>query len=266
MATHAVLYYTHFVSAAVKKEVEILDRELGPEFTLFAIGCCPENSTLDDLASENVQVRSYTRDNLRSLPYARQLESVDWKTLRGNPDLGIMRFFRGNPGFDFYWVIEYDVRFTGSWTDLFEDLKNSNADMLCTHVTSFLHDKDWAHWSSFSAGEDIVTEENMIRGFLPFSRMSNTLMRAIDDRCSRGWTGHNEVLWPSIVKAIGGTIEEIGGNGASVPASRKGKYYFSAFWPSGLFLSTFGAWPSYSVKSNFRAGSPSDILWHPVKE
>ncbi len=122
MTTHAVLYYTHFVSEMVKAELGKLRRELHSNFALFAMGCCHERTTLDGLASTNVHVRSYHRDDLRALPYGRQLENVDWKTLRRNPDLAIMRFFRGNADFDYYWILEYDVRYTGNWGELFADL------------------------------------------------------------------------------------------------------------------------------------------------
>jgi hypothetical protein len=262
----AVIYYTHFVSDSVKREIGILSRELGAEFTLFAVGCCPEASTLDDLATDRVAVRSYLRDELRTLPYPQQLLGVNWETMRRNPDLAIMRFFRGNPHFDQYWIIEYDVRFSGKWSTLFNELNSSPAELLCTHVTPFKYGREWVHWSSFSAAGKDIAEDNLIRGFFPFCRLSNRLMRAIDERCRLGWTGHPEVLWPTIARAVGASIEDIGGTGPSVPESRRGKFYQRSITHAGHFLSTFGAWPAFSNKNSFNPSTWPDTLWHPVKE
>ena len=48
MTTHAVLYYTHFVSDTVRAELTRLRRELRSDFELFAMGCCPESTTLSE--------------------------------------------------------------------------------------------------------------------------------------------------------------------------------------------------------------------------
>jgi len=266
MATQAVIYYTHFVSDVVSKELKDLRAELGPEFNIFAVGCCPAKTTLDPLVGNSIDTRAYIRDELRALPYTRQLQGVDWETMRRSSDLAIMQFFQGNPNFDYYWIVEYDVRFTGSWRELFAVLNESSADLLCTFLTKFEQGRDWMHWKSFSTPDDSVKEDDLYRAFLPFCRLSKTLMQAIDERCREGWTGHPEVLWPTVAHAVGGNIEDIGGSGPSTPDSRRDKYYFSALPTAGLFLSTFGAWPAYSEKSAFRQISLPDILWHPVKE
>jgi hypothetical protein len=158
------------------------------------------------------------------------------------------------------------VRYTGSWKLLLAELAESHADLLCTYVTTFKQGQNWVHWASFSSPDENIEEENLLRGFFPFARMSKRLMRAIDERCRRGWAGHPEVLWPTIAQSVGASIEEIGGSSKQVPQSRFNKFYEATFTKSGLFLSTFGAWPSYSEKNNFSVSSPPDILWHPVKE
>ena len=211
MTTHAVMYYTHFVSEIVSSHLDKL-RKLRPEFALFAIGCCPDRSTLDPLATANIEVRSYDRDDLRTLPYSRQLENVNWTTLRGSADLAIMRFFRGNPNFDYYWVIEYDVRYTGDWVLLLDELAGSSAALLCSHLTTRKQNPDWMHWKSFTCADGSVESPDLIRAFLPFVRLSRDLMRAIDERCRLGWAGHYEVLWPTIAREVGLPIEEIGGS------------------------------------------------------
>jgi hypothetical protein len=265
MATNAFLYYTHFVDEGVKREIQRLRRHLSSDFSLFAMGCCVDRGGLDELEADGVTIRPYLRADLKALPYPRQLANVDWKTLRKNPDLAIMRFFHGNPDFDYYWILEYDVRYTGDWGEFLDELCGSSADLLCAHFSSLRQSPDWVHWGSFSSADVNVVAADMVRAFLPFTRLSKEMMRAIDERCRNGWTGHPEVLWPTIAKTSGLQIEEIGGLGPSVPSNRRGKYYHSATAPSGIFFSTFAAWPIYSGKNAFQETSPKDILWHPVK-
>ena len=266
MPSHAIVYYTHFVDDTVEFELNKIKNEIGGDFRFFAMGCCPERTTLDPLKTDEIEVRAYLREDLRNLPYGGQLQDVNWQTMRRNPDLAIMRFFVGNPNFDYYWVIEYDVRFTGNWKTIIDDLMKSDADLLCTHLTSRRSDPNWMHWNAFSSGNEKLDETDMIRAFLPFCRMSQKLMRSIDSRCKNDWAGHPEALWPTIAKSAGLKIEEIGGRSQNVPTDRRGKYYDSFMSQSGVFLSTFGAWPFYSAKSNFQASSPQDVLWHPVKQ
>lgn len=268
MASHALLYYTHVATDAVKSELNALVDACASNsgFIMFAAGCCDNRMTLSDLATDKIAVKSYVRDDLRDLPYKSQLARVDWKTMRYSADLAIMRFFRDHPDFDYYWIVEYDVRFTGSWASFIADLKTSEADLLCSYVTQYHHSPDWMHWGSFSSGNELIGKENLVRAFFPVARLSKSLMRTIDERCERGWAGQYEVLWTTIAKTANGKIEEIGGVGSAVPPIRHGKYYNYMMAPNGLFLSTFGAWPSYSLKSSFHTSSIKNILWHPVKE
>jgi Protein of unknown function (DUF3405) len=267
MASHVLVYYTHFVSNPVKRELSRLRDELPESFDCWATGCCNHSSVLDDLGSDRVSVRAYVRAEIGTLSYPERMASVDWNTMRGSPDLTLLRFFLDHPCYDYYWFLEYDVRFTGQWRALFEDLLPSEADLLCAHITELPQDPNWVHWDSFSSGRETVLPGEQIRAFLPLCRASRRLLEAVDERCQQGWAGHPEVLWPTVARVAGFRIEEIGGSSQFTPANRKNSYYFSARIGSRGFLSTFGAWPFYSEKSNFQQGLQTEgVLWHPVKE
>ena len=53
----------------------------------------------------------------------------------GFTDLPLLHFFRSYPDYDYYWVVEYDVRFSGDWREFFEELDESQSDLLCTTLT-----------------------------------------------------------------------------------------------------------------------------------
>jgi hypothetical protein len=263
MKKEVLIYYTHMVTDGVRSVIDQLAADL--PFEIKVVGCCSNRAALDGLSVPNVQRRIYLPEELRQLPYPHKLSTVNWETFRGGADLPILRFFRDEPTYDRYWVMEYDVRYTGSWRLLFEDLGRSESDLLCTQVGKY--DPRWMHWKSMVTGNAIVPVEMWRKAFLPFFRVSRRLLHAIDECYQAGWSGNCEAVWPTIAHLNGLNIEEIGGDSDYVPRERRNKYYLSASVDEKIFLSTFNAWPYYSEKSDFaRHREPADMLWHPVKE
>ena len=268
MSRIAVILYTHFSNQAVINNLLRLKSELTDqihEYDLFAVGFCQDVNALMDIKSKGINTIVYTKDDLIRLPYENKLQSVNWITMRGSNDLALMNFFMDNPTYDYYWIIEYDVVYSGNFGDLLATLDSSKAGLLCTHLSSFKQSPHWVHWDTFFSADDFEGSVELMRGFLPLSRASRPLVQEIHDRCVRGWKGHYEVLWPTISIRSGLGLEEIGGDGPYVPETRRGKYYYSLLGPNGLFLSTFSAWPNYNANSDIYHNSPPDILWHPVK-
>jgi hypothetical protein len=267
MQSHAIVYYTHNASDIRNTELRRLRSEIPPSIDIWAIGCCSNINDLSAINNVGIQIAPYMREDLVKLPYKAKMSNSNIKTLRGCTDLPILQFFRDHPNYDHYWIVEYDVRFSGGWDFLFDDLLKSDADLLCTHLASYRSSPGWMHWRTFESGGETVPDDEKIRCFLPFCRLSNKLLRQIDSHYSRNWSGHFEALWPTIARLTGCKIEEIGGEGVYVPASRKGKYYYSHFISNLVFLSTFNAWPYYSNASRFESSSfPPNTLWHPVKD
>jgi Protein of unknown function (DUF3405) len=46
----------------------------------------------------------------------------------GHVGFPVLQFFCDNPDFDYYWAIEYDVRFSGDWFFFFDSFKEANHD------------------------------------------------------------------------------------------------------------------------------------------
>src|SRR5579863_4862318 len=173
MTRDAVLYYSHFCSPTVLREISRLRNELDSQYEVFAIGYCGDSEVLRGI--DIVPVIVYTAPDLITLPYpqkAYQLRSG----IRGNADLAPMRFFLEHHDFDRYWIIEYDVRFSGNWSELFADLSSSTADLLCTTIQSWAEHPNWPHWKSLVTGEDSVPMTRRVKGFMPFSRLSRRLL------------------------------------------------------------------------------------------
>jgi len=166
-----------------------------------------------------------------------------------------------------YWIVEYDVRFGGEWSKLFDDLSASSADLLGTTVQASAENPGWAHWHTLSTGTETVPAACRVKAFLPFGRISQQLLRACDARYRQNWSGHPEVLWPTIATVEGLRVEDIGGGGSFVPAERRGRYYRNTPHDWSLFPGTFVSRPCFLDRD--LSGPESrfpDTLWHPVKE
>jgi hypothetical protein len=260
----AVVYYAHDVTPVRIREMRRLATEAPADYDLWVVGCCPERTTLDRLADGRVRTAAYMKDDLRELPYPTRLERTRWSNMRGAADLALLRFFRDHPLYDRYWFIEYDVQYTGLWSNFFETMEKSDADLLCAHVGRRRLDIPWAHWDSLVTCDEAEPEQ-MVQGFMVICRASQALLTEIDSAFCRGWSGHYEAVWPTLANIRGKKIEEIGGNTRFTPEERRGRYYGFASIPGIGRIGNLTAWPFYSDKSGF-IHRTKDILWHPVKD
>ena len=178
-----------------------------------------------------------------------------------------MRFFQERSDYERYWIIEYDVRFTGSWAHLFDDLGTSDADLLCTTVQRHADNPAWAHWSTLVTGVEEVPLDRRMKGYIPFGRLSRRLLERCDACYRKGWSGHPEVLWPTIAAESGLPVEDIGGDGPFTPTARRGRHYFNTPHHWSLFPGTFVFRPCFADHEDL-SGAQTRFpgwLWHPVK-
>jgi len=261
----AILYLSHFCSPAVLREVVRLRAELEPRYDIFVGGYCRAREALEGI--DCVPTREYSADDLTSLPYPAKTSRFDPDDFSGNADLPMMKLFLERPDYDYYWIIEYDVRFSGAWPQLFGDLASSSADLLCTTMQTWAEHPNWAHWETLVSGGEEVSPEQRVKGFMPFSRASQVLLKACDARYRAGWGGHHEVVWPTIARLAGLSMEDIGGSGSFTPAERHGRYYSSAPTEWSQFPGTFVFRLSSADHNLFGPECHfKGTLWHPVKE
>ena len=162
---------------------------------------------------------------LAALPYPVRLAFLDHDWVNGCCDLPVLWFYRQYPTYQHYWLVEYDVRYTGSWCSLFDELAASPADLLATTIHDRLHSSIPHWWPSLLSPGLPLPASALIRAFLPFCRLTRQALTALDEGCASGWSGHSEVLWPTALRAAGFRLEEIGGDGPYTPQDRRGRHY-----------------------------------------
>lgn len=268
----AVIFLTHLIDGQVKDEIKNLESECTDLFDLFIL--CDDSSDLFKEHKNRENFFLFTREDLYSLDYPGKSASVlrssasdgdahhrTFNIQPGDVELPAMHFFQCFPDYDFYWVIEYDVRFSGSWRSFFETQSDNPADLLGTTLTRRKDIAKWYHWSSLDLADFEIDESRHIRGFFPIYRLSRRGVRELDRAYRHGVKGHFEALFPTLLANAGCTIEDIGGDGEFVKPDNRNRFYRNT--PSTAWLSpgTFVFRPMA-----VRAGAEPNMLWHPVKE
>jgi hypothetical protein len=195
----------------------------------------------------------------RLLPYHAKLMQHPGSFWPRNIDLPLMWYFHSHPEHEFYWLMEYDVRFTGQWPNFFRHFAGNKSDLLATTVFDHHFRPSWRHWSTLSSPH-FVSDRERVRALFPLYRVSNAAMRALHLAYCSGWSGHYEVTIPTILKTRGFVLEDMGGDGAYVAPGNRNRFYRNSPGVAGLAPGTF------TVAANTISEShPRNMLWHPIK-
>ena len=180
----------------------------------------------------------------------------------GHNHFALLRAFPSEPAHDWYWCIDYDVRFTGDWRRFFDACSALTADFLTCHVRTYADEPDWSHWQPLSHPVQSVPLAARLRSFNVVVRFSRRALGALHDLHAAGWAGHHEVLIPTLLRAQGFDIADIGGDGPFVPEGFRNRFYTSFSTLNGAleWLGTVRYRPPRA-----EAGRRRGALYHPVK-
>jgi hypothetical protein len=169
--------------------------------------------------------------------------------------------------YDRFWLVEYDVDFSGDWSSFFAAAAGYEGDLLATRLRPLSADPEFGWASLFNQPSSADTDP--LIAFMPISRVSRELLhhycRLLEEP---GWQGHFEMLLPSIARMAGFTVAEIGGHGAMTPPERRGLYYEGTHADLGNNRTTHGFRPPRGYK--YFVASPKrfrerDRIYHPIK-
>ena len=176
-----------------------------------------------------------------------------------NIDLPLLWFFHANTGFDYYWLLEYDVRFSGHWRSFFDSFADSDSDLLATGMYDHPFRPAWSHWPSFQGPPD-VPEADRTRATLSLYRVSRRALEVLHAAYRGGCRGHYEVTVPTVVKHAGLTLEDIGGSGAYVREGNRDRFYLNTPGAKGLAPGTFVLHEEDRLQDYIPG-----MLWNPFK-
>lgn len=252
MAT-AIVMMTHRFDTVVVNEFERMRAALGPQDRAFLLsdGSAPAPTALAPVT------HTFEYANV-----AKRAVRVIGDDILRNVHLAWLDFFDAHPGFDNYWIIEYDVRFSGAWSELFDAFRELPFDLLCPHLRHYAEEPAWGWWHAVRRSGEPIARENMLRGFLPIVRLSRRGFECLRDGVANGWNGFLEGMIPTLLHSSGLSVADIGGDGSFVPEGFQNRFYTSSHNQQGSL---------YNVGSmRYREAIPfprifPGRLYHPVK-
>ena len=174
----------------------------------------------------------------------------------------VLDFFHAHDDYDYIWIIEYDVRFSGDWSHFFREYMDNTSDLIACHIRRWDQEPLWYWWDSHRVDNRPVPEEARIRAFLPIHRLSCSALQTIHQGLREGWQGHYETLVPTLLAFGGLVLEDLVDNRGVVPSRRLKAWYTSASSQNGALRDqgTMRFQPPHSFW-----GMRNNMLYHPVK-
>lgn len=98
-----------------------------------------------------------------------------------NPSFILERFYVEHKQYDYYYLHEYDVTYSGNYQDLFDTLdKNEDADLIAAYIQKQSDKIYWQWWNKFKTKTDILyPDHHLLKSCLSFCRLSNKALETI---------------------------------------------------------------------------------------
>lgn len=201
---------------------------------------------------------TFTNDSLFKLAYI----PIAGSLIPGSNHFPLLQFYLEHPGYDYYWVIEDDVRFNGHWKDFFDSFAQADHDFISCHVRRHTEEPGWGWWNTLIHPDIEIPLTERVRSFNPIYRLSKKALQFLHQSLSDCWIGHHEVLIPTLLLRAGFSLLDFGGTGHFVPQHLENRFYTSGTINDGKDLSEGTmryrpAWPA--------VGTDLNKLYHPIK-
>ena len=164
----------------------------------------------------------FTLDVLNELGYT-PIEKG--KLVPGSNHFPLLKFYKENQGYDYYWLVEDDVRFSGEWKEFFDSFASCTSDFLSSVIETKAENPNWYWWSCLKTGNEAIAVDRLLRSFNPIYRLSSQALACIDDHLRKDWIGHHEVLLPTLLYNKGFLLEDFGGERIFGRPENNAKFY-----------------------------------------
>ena len=256
----AVLFLSHLTDDLCFQRYKKLVNEVGEEYDVFWAFQAGGGTNGQHLLERGVNLFQFTVDELNQLDYTPIAETL----VPGSIHFIVAWFFRKHSEYDHYWTIEYDVVYTDTWSTFFDSFRCDDADLLASHV-ELRNERNvqWSWWKSLSVPQETETVyQHQVKCFAPVYRLSRNALLFLDNVLKmEGYSGHMEVLLPTLLFCNGYRIEDYGGTGPFTPQSLRNRFYVEG---TGLNNGTM-RWRPVFLKEEIEALGTKEKLFHPVK-
>ena len=255
MTTHtAILYVTHLFNEEIKSQINKLHIEAKEFASVYVVY---QADKVEFQLPEDVKRHAFTIESLNKLGY------TPWgcTIMDGNFHFVLLDFFRKHPNFDYYWLIEYDVRFNGSWRTFFSFFQDKEEDFLAAHVETKEDNPNWIRWHEIVLNNIPKNRFTLLKSFNPICRFSNRAFALLHSRCLLGDRGHNELLMPTLFNYFKLKIADFGGNGRYIYKDHPDLFYMYDEEDKAEDKCTHRYYP----KHNHSTMKCPNMIYHPIK-
>ncbi|HYX09039.1 MAG TPA: DUF707 domain-containing protein, partial [Bacteroidales bacterium] len=215
------LIATHFASKnAVKLYHDIADFTKGDGQTILLYHQKHE-SVSEKIAGLNTYV--FTDKILQKLGYVPLYDAL----IPGSNHFSLLGFFMEHPQFNSYWYMEGDIAFNGNWEYFFKAFNKFEYDFISSSLKFFKDHKTWPWWRTLNHPYKCIPLKHRLKSFNPIYRISNSALTFVHKQLLDQWSGHHEVLLPTLLYHHNFRILDFGGKGEFVKPGFKNKFYTS---------------------------------------
>lgn len=193
----SVLYVSHFVTVGTLWNYLQIRRAVRDQYDVYWV--CQGKRAQRRLSYLPIETFPITDTLLEPWHHAMNGNGI----VPGNGHIPTIAFAQRHE-YEHYWVIEYDVRFTGDWRDFFRLAHQSDPDLISSSIEVPFTDESWDHWESI----DLPYSE-VARSFGPIRRVSHRLLEAVRELITNGYWAHNEALLPSACQRRGWLMRDL---------------------------------------------------------
>lgn len=251
-----VLLMTHFLDDRIVGQYRRLRAELSPDMDVVVLYNRSDDPRPCYQPPPDLRLFAFGAEHIRGLGYPKKGRRLNARDV----ELFVVHFHRRHPHYTHYWVLEYDVAFTGPWNVLTEAFAANDADLLATTICRHRVNPGWENWSTVKGPMGRPSTASLVRAFLPIYRISRRALVALNEAYSAGWHGHYEATVPTVLSLAGYRLEDFGGDGEFVAQGNTNRFYTNTPAVNSLAPGSFVFRPVRHAP-----GSESNMLWHPVK-
>ena len=266
--TIAILFLTHKWNNSIEARYARIRRQtegFADCYTIAQSDCEVASS------AEQNEVMSFDRFQLPQILGYEFLHQND--VVPGCTHYPLVSFFRENK-YDHYWLIEYDVEFSGDWKAILSLPLTLEFDFAASHFAVLSNSSKWYWLNGFYAPVCVLNKKiigvhrlyrkylfrrkYLVKSFNPIFCISYHALELLDHYQKLGWRGHQEVLLPTVMK-----INKM----RTIDLVEKGCALGSQIEPGvpGTELSTNRHRPEISRKE-FVERFRKNTIYHPIKD
>jgi|GEM_PF-1877492 len=185
-----ILFKCIYIDEDVISEFENLKRSCGKRFDIFL---SYDNSRKDLKVMQGIDYHIYDLEKIKRLGY--RFYPTDENILWYNSDYSVLDFFR-EKDYSFYWVIDYDVRFSGDWNIFFNHFSKSDSDLVAINIKKIEDNSNYVFRDNIIL---TVQDYEKFSSFLCIYRLSRSALEFLDTKYREGCSGYCEVIIPTLL-------------------------------------------------------------------